>query len=110
MNRPAAQLAFTTSPTPPHKGSNTFRARLTGSDGRPIAGAVVTVTFNLPAMPAMGMAAIHKQFTLADQGGGDYQGVGDVPMGGAWQVVIVARKGGQVVASKQVSVTVAGGM
>lgn len=110
MNRPAAQLAFTTSPTPPQKGSNTLRVRLTGADGRPIAGATVTVMFSLPAMPAMGMAAIHKQFALADQGGGNYQGTGNLPMGGAWHVTIVARQGGQVVASKQLSLTVAGGM
>lgn len=110
MNQPAGQLTFTTSPTPPQKGTNTWRVRLTGSDGRPIEGASVSITFNMPAMPAMGMAAIRQQFTLADHGGGDYEATGALPTGGAWQVIVVARKGGQVIASKQLSVTAAGGM
>ncbi|HVB40946.1 MAG TPA: efflux RND transporter periplasmic adaptor subunit [Terriglobales bacterium] len=110
MNQPAAQIAFTTNPTPPRKGSDTFRVRLTGADHRPIAGAAVVVTFSMAAMPAMGMAARRQQFTLADQGGGDYQGEGELPTDGAWQVTIVARQAGHVVASRQLALTVAGGM
>src|SRR5438128_9357313 len=61
MNAPAQQQAnveLTTDPTPPHKGSNTVRVKLTAQDGKPIVGANVTVTFFMPAMPAMGMSAM----------------------------------------------------
>ena len=52
-----ANAELTTEPDPPHKGSNTVRVKLT-QNGKPIAGAQVTITFFMPAMPAMGMAAM----------------------------------------------------
>src|SRR6476661_3749188 len=61
MNATAPQQAkveLTTDPDPPHKGGNTIRVKLTGQDGKPIAGASVSVTFFMAAMPAMGMAAM----------------------------------------------------
>jgi len=54
MNAPAQQqasLELTTDPTPPHKGSNIVRVKLTGQDGHPIAGANVTVTCQVPPEP-----------------------------------------------------------
>src|SRR5258707_13827608 len=51
---PAAQKAnaeLTTDPSPPHKGSNTFRVKLTAPDGKPIRAPQRTVTFFMPAMP-----------------------------------------------------------
>jgi YtkA-like len=41
--------------------SNNFRVKLTGADGAAITGAQVTVTFFMPAMPAMGMAAMRMR-------------------------------------------------
>ena len=59
MNAPqGAILDYSTNPSPPRKGSNIFRVKLTGADGTPITGAQVTVTFFMAAMPAMGMAAM----------------------------------------------------
>jgi len=58
----------------------------------------------------MGMAAMHSVVTLADQGGGAYQGKLDVPMGGTWQVTVSVTRGGQVMATKKLSVTTSGGM
>src|SRR5207302_4922260 len=59
MNTSAAtSVDLTTDPSPPHKGANTLRVKLTAADGKPITGAHVTVTFFMPAMPAMGMAAM----------------------------------------------------
>ncbi len=112
INAPAAQAAieFTTSPSPPHKGSNVFRVRLTGSDGKPVAGAQVTVTFFMPAMPAMGMAAMRTVATLNDKGGGFYEGTGNLASGGTWQVTITARKNEQIIAAKHLTVSVGGGM
>ena len=62
MNGPAERVAidFSTDPSPPHKGSNSVRVKLTSADGKPVTGAEVTVTFFMAAMPAMGMAAVQE--------------------------------------------------
>jgi Cu(I)/Ag(I) efflux system membrane fusion protein/cobalt-zinc-cadmium efflux system membrane fusion protein len=70
----------------------------------------VNVTFFMPAMPEMGMAATRIPVSLSDKGNGLYEGSGQLESGGTWQVTILAKKNGQTVASKQLSVTAAGGM
>jgi Cu(I)/Ag(I) efflux system membrane fusion protein/cobalt-zinc-cadmium efflux system membrane fusion protein len=111
MNAPqGATLDYSSDPARPRMGSNTFRVKLTGADGAPITGAQVTVTFFMPAMPAMGMAAMRNVATLSDKGGGLYEGPGEVKMGGTWQVTVLATKAGQTIAQKQFSVTAEGGM
>ncbi|HEX5434641.1 MAG TPA: FixH family protein, partial [Candidatus Angelobacter sp.] len=105
-----ANLDLTTEPSPPHKGANTFRVKLTDASGKPIAGAQVTVTFYMPAMPAMGMAAMNTTATLADKGNGLYEGSGELGSGGTWQVTITGQKNGQTLASKQMNVSATGGM
>ncbi len=110
MNAPQTNVELTTDPTPPRKGSNTIRVKLRDANGAPISGADVSITFFMPAMPAMGMAAMRTQITLADKGNGLYEGSGQLESGGTWQVTIVAKKNGQTVASKQLSVNATGGM
>jgi RND family efflux transporter MFP subunit len=110
MNAPQANVELTTDPAPPHKGSNTLRVKLTDASGGPISGAEVSVTFSMAAMPAMGMAAMRTQVSLAEKGNGLYEGAGQLDGGGTWQVTIVAKKSGQIVASKQLSVNATGGM
>jgi len=110
MNAPQAKAELTTEPDPPRKGSNAFRVKLTDASGTPISGAEVSVTFSMPAMPAMGMAAMRTQVPLAEKENGLYEGPGKLDSGGTWQVAILARKNGQVVASKQLSVNATGGM
>jgi len=110
MNAPLAKAELTTEPDPPRKGSNTFRVKLADASGAPISGAEVSVTFSMPAMPAMGMAAMRTQIPLAEKGNGLYEGQGKLDSGGTWQVTILAKKNGQIVASKQLSVNATGGM
>ncbi|HXN53431.1 MAG TPA: efflux RND transporter periplasmic adaptor subunit [Candidatus Acidoferrum sp.] len=110
INAPKANVELTTDPAPPHKGSNTFRVNLTDASGGPISAAEVSATFSMPAMPAMGMAAMRTQVSLAEKGNGLYEGAGQLDSGGTWQVMIVAKKNGQIVASKQLSVNATGGM
>lgn len=112
MNQPAAQVAidFSTEPSPPRRGSNTVRVKLASAGGKPITSAQVTVTFYMPAMPAMAMAAIRKVATLTGRGDGTYEGPLDLPNGGSYQVTIVAVSNGQTIASKQLNVNAAGGM
>lgn len=113
MNGPAqtqAMAELTTQPSPPQKGSNIFRVKLTEASGKPISGAQVTVTFFMPAMPAMGMAAMKTVVQASDKGGGMYEGTGNLGSGGTWQVTITAIQNGQTIANKQFTVNATGGM
>src|SRR5229473_925565 len=113
MNAPAqaqANLDLTTDPTPPKKGSNTVRMKLTGQDGKPIIGAQVRVTFFMAAMPAMGMASMNTTINAGDKGGGMYEGNGELGSGGTWQVTVTAQQNGQTIATKHLTVNATGGM
>ena len=107
---PSATLTLATDPSPPKKGANTVRVRLKDGSGAPLGGAKVTVTFFMPAMPAMGMAAMRETADLAESAGGTYTGRVTLASGGTWQVTVVAEKGGRTVAQQQASLTVTGGM
>jgi RND family efflux transporter MFP subunit len=110
MNAPQAKADLATEPDPPHKGSNNFRVEVADASGAPISGAEVSINFSMPAMPAMGMAATRTRISLAEKGNGLYEGPGKLDSGGTWQVTILAKKNGQVVASKQLTVNATGGM
>ncbi|MCI0600803.1 MAG: efflux RND transporter periplasmic adaptor subunit [Beijerinckiaceae bacterium] len=110
MNAPQGQLEYSSNPSTPRAGSNAFRVKLTDPNGAPITDAQVTVTFFMPAMPAMGMAAMRSLATLSGKGGGLYEGSGDLQMGGTWQVTVLATKTGQTIAQKQFSVVAEGDM
>jgi len=110
MNAPQANVELTTEPSPPRKGSNAIRVKLADANGAPISGAEVAVTFFMPAMPAMGMAAMRTPVTLSDKGNGLYEGSAQLDSGGTWQVTVVAKKNGQTVARKQLSINATGGM
>ncbi|MGH8143107.1 MAG: FixH family protein, partial [Steroidobacteraceae bacterium] len=105
-----ARIAFSSDPDPPRKGSNRVRVALTAAGGAPLAGAQVTATFFMAAMPAMGMAAARLPVTLAERGKGVYEGTAQLPSGGTWQVTIVATKNGQTLATRALSVQATGGM
>ncbi len=114
MSAPAgstqATIELTTEPSPPHKGSNLFRVKLTTADGKPITGAQVNVTFFMAAMPSMGMAAMRTSVDLTDKGAGVYEGKGTLDSGGTWQVTLTAQQNGNKIASKQFTVNAEGGM
>ena len=112
MNAPNQQVTvdLSTDPTPAHKGANTVRVKLTGADGNPVTGAQTTVTFFMPAMPAMGMAAMRTVTTLMEKGNGLYEAPIKLETGGTWQVTVTVQRNGQTVASKQLSLAVTGGM
>jgi multidrug efflux pump subunit AcrA (membrane-fusion protein) len=105
-----AQVDFSTEPAPPHQGANKLHVKLNGPDGKPMAGAQVTVTFFMPAMSDMGMPAVHATAALADEGNGLYEGSLQLPSGGTWQVTITAQSGGQTAATKRVTLSATGGM
>ena len=84
--------------------------KLTNADGTPLAGADVTVTFYMAAMPAMGMAAMNTSSKLIDKGIGMYEGSGSLGSGGTYQATISAQKNGQVIGATQLRVNATGGM
>jgi RND family efflux transporter MFP subunit len=104
------KIDFTTDPNPPQKGNNLFRAKLTDSKGSPIAGADVSVTFYMAAMPAMGMEAMNTRAKLSEKSNGMYEGTGSLGSGGTWQVTITVQKNGQLIGTKQLRVNATGGM
>jgi len=112
INAPAQQIRIdlSTDPEPPHKGANTVKVKLTGADGKPVTGAQVRAIFFMAAMPAMGMAAMRDVATLADKGGGLYEGPLRLETGGTWQVTVAVQRDGQTIATKQLSVSATGGM
>ena len=107
---PAVSVDLTTDPNPPARGKDKLIVTLKDSAGKPLAGAQISVTFYMAAMPSMGMAAVKAQSTLTDQGNGTYSGTIDLQSGGTWQVTITATKHGQPVANKQFNATVSGPM
>src|SRR5215471_11414004 len=109
-NAPQANAELTTDPTPPRRGSNIVRVKLSDASGTSLSGAEVSVTFFMPAMPAMGMASMRTPVILADKGNGTYEGSAQLDSGGTWQITILAKKNGQTVATKQLSVNATGGM
>jgi RND family efflux transporter MFP subunit len=113
MNTPAqmqASVELTTEPSPPHKGGNTVHLKLTSSDGKPVNGAQVAVTFFMAAMQEMGMAAMKTVVNASEKGGGVYEGRGELGSGGTWQVTVTATQNGQVIVSKHLTLNATGGM
>jgi membrane fusion protein, copper/silver efflux system len=106
----SANIEFTTDPSPPRKGNNTVRVKLTDAKGAPITGAQVTVTFFMQAMPAMGMTAMKTDIATHESSPGLYEGSGELGSGGTWQATVTAQRNGQVLAQKQMSVSTEGGM
>ena len=104
------QIDFATQPSVPRKGANTVLVKLTGPDGKPVTGIQAAVSFFMPAMPAMGMAAQHASTTLAEHGNGSYEGSVQLDSGGTWQVTITVQRGGKTVATRTLSVSATGGM
>ena len=103
-------IDLTTDPNPPHKGANTFHVKLTGANGQPVAGAQVTVTFFMAAMPAMGMGAMNVTSQLTEKSAGLYDGTGVLESGGTWQVTVTAKQNDQTIGTKQLRVNAEGGM
>jgi Cu(I)/Ag(I) efflux system membrane fusion protein/cobalt-zinc-cadmium efflux system membrane fusion protein len=112
MNAPSQQIGIdlTTNPAPAHKGANTVQVKLTGADGTPVTGVQTAVTFFMPAMPAMGMAAMRVEATLSEKGVGVYEAPFQLETGGTWQVTVTVQSNGQTIGSKQLSVSATGGM
>ncbi len=98
---PGARLEVHGSPDPLKAGEDgEFTARLTSPDGKPLAGAQVTATLMMPAMPSMGMPEMRSSFDLKWDGNGQvYSGKGQAGMAGSWTLAVVANKDGKAIAT-----------
>jgi Cu(I)/Ag(I) efflux system membrane fusion protein/cobalt-zinc-cadmium efflux system membrane fusion protein len=105
-----ASIAFTSEPTPLTRGHNRVIVTLRDPKSGAISGAQVTVSFYMAAMPAMGMAAMRAQGKADEQANGGYAVNIDLSSGGTWSLTINASKGGQLMATRQVDVSVSGSM
>jgi RND family efflux transporter MFP subunit len=105
-----AGIEMKTDPNPPQRGKNDLTLILRDSFGVPIDGASVSIVFYMPAMPAMGMAAMRRVATATDAGNGTYRATINLDSGGGWQVSVSASKAGQQVATLQTNLTATGAM
>jgi len=96
-------ITFRAQPDPPRTGDNTLEVSVKDASGRPIAGADVTVTFFMAAMPTMNMPAMRNEAKLPHVGGGIYRGAGQVMMAGRWDVTVTVSRGGVRLGSRQLS-------
>ena len=97
-------VTFGTEPAPPAKGDNRVMVSVKRSDGTPVTDGTVTAVFSMPAMPSMNMPAMRTEAPLSHSGDGRYRGVGQLSMGGTWEVAISVRQGGSELASRRTSI------
>lgn len=97
--KPGGKITFAVEPNPPKSAAeNLFHVSVLDENGKPVPDAEVTVTFIMPAMPAMGMPEMRSSFKLP-YSQGMYMGKGDMGMAGSWNVVVEAKRNGQTVAT-----------
>jgi len=83
----------------PTSGNNKIEALVKQADGAPVTDATVSVTFRMPAMPAMNMPEMHTTAPLTSQGDGRYTGTGELMMAGSWNVTVNVSRGGEQLGS-----------
>jgi Cu(I)/Ag(I) efflux system membrane fusion protein/cobalt-zinc-cadmium efflux system membrane fusion protein len=94
------RIEFTSDASPPQKGSNTLRVKLTDGNGAMVSGAEVEVAVYMAAMPEMGMAAMNTNTKLTEKSSGLHEKTSELPCGGTWQVTVTVKQNGQLVATK----------
>jgi Cu(I)/Ag(I) efflux system membrane fusion protein/cobalt-zinc-cadmium efflux system membrane fusion protein len=109
-NTPSGNVEIRTNPSPPHKGSNEVLVTVRDPSGRQVNDAEVSAVFFMPAMPAMGMAAMRVEAKATPKGNGVYAATIDLQSGGTWNVTVTANKSGRKIASRQLSMSATGGM
>jgi nitrogen fixation protein FixH len=101
--KPAIGIMFTSKPSPPKTGDNTFEVILKDAAGKPITDADVTAMFYMAKMGPM--PEMKNNVTLKHEKDGRYVGTGQVMMAGKWDVTVKVKRGGKEIASKKFPVT-----
>ena len=76
-------------PDPPREQGQQVHAVIRDASGKPVDGADVEVTYDMPAMGAM--AEMKSSFKATAAGAGRYDAAFDLPMGGSWGLWIQAK-------------------
>lgn len=97
-------IEFLSEPDPPKAGDNTIDVTVRQPDGTAISDAAVTAVFTMPAMPAMNMPAMRAEAQLTHVDGGRYQGMGQLPMAGTWNVTVTATRDGEPIGRRSFSI------
>ena len=90
-------------PMQPKAGDNQFEVMVKGADGKPLAGADVSVLFVMP--PTASMGEMRNEVKLKSAGSGKYTGMGDVMMAGKWNVTVSVKQQGKEVGQKKIALT-----
>jgi Cu(I)/Ag(I) efflux system membrane fusion protein len=85
-------LEISLAPDPPRDKANTAYVRVT-ADGKPVTGATVKITYDMPAMGAM--PEMKGAADVREEGGGRYRGSFDLPMSGSWGIAIDVASAGR---------------
>lgn len=98
-------ISLVSRPDPPETGNdNAVEVSVKQPDGTPVTDADVVAVLSMPAMPSMNMPAMRTEAPLEHEGSGVYTGPVQVLMAGTWNVAINVSRGGQQVASRNLSI------
>lgn len=95
-----ANITLRTSPDPATVGKNTFEVTVQAPNGSPVADAEVTLKYFMVGMPSMS-----NEVKLERAGNGRYTGSGDIQMAGSWELTVTARRDGQEVGNRKVTLS-----
>jgi hypothetical protein len=101
--KPALDITFTSKPSPPKSGENTFEVTVKDASGKPVTDAEVSAMFYMAAMGAM--PEMKNTVTLKHQKEGRYVGTGQVMMAGKWDVTVSVKRAEKEIGSKKFPIT-----
>jgi nitrogen fixation protein FixH len=94
-------ILFHSDPDPPRVGLNKFQVLVSDSAGKRVEDAAVQLQISRTTEPHM-----RRTIGLKHYGDGLYRGTGEMTRPGEWSVVAVVRRGGEVIGTRTLSVTV----
>jgi YtkA-like len=98
---PGLGILFHSDPDPPRVGPNKFRVLVSDAAGKRVDDAAVQLQISRTAEPHM-----RRTIGLKHYGDGIYRGAGEMTRPGDWSVVVVVRRGGAVIGTRAISLTV----
>ena len=84
-------IAASVEPDPPQQKGNRVRVALSDAPGKPVDGAKVAITYDMPAMGSM--PEMKSSFDAKPAGAGAYEAGFDLPMAGSWTIIANASAG-----------------
>ncbi len=85
-------------PDPPREQGQKVHTTIRDTAGKPVEGAAVEVTYDMPAMGAM--AEMKSSFKATSTGAGRYDAAFDLPMGGSWGLWVEAKTPGACIVAR----------